>query len=205
MTLGDRIRLKRNELGLSVDDIAKQLGISRATVYRYESSFIENMGVDKLAPLAEILKTTPFYLLGLDYNDSAMPFNRGRMIPVLGRIKSDLPVLMEENVEDYHYADVYDNDVYFYLRVRDESMIGADIHSGALVLIRQQNYASSGQIIACTVDGGDASLKRYNQQDDTIVLMSENPAYELVIIPASESEKKRARILGVAVEVRNKL
>lgn len=63
-TMGDRIRDKRLELGLSVDDVAKRLGKNRATVYRYESDYIENLPLSVIPPLAEVLKVTPAYLMG---------------------------------------------------------------------------------------------------------------------------------------------
>lgn len=59
MTTGDRIKQRRLELGLSVDEVATKLGKNRATVYRYESNDIENLPVGTLEPLAEILDTTP--------------------------------------------------------------------------------------------------------------------------------------------------
>lgn len=63
-TMGDRIRDRRLELGLSVDDVAKRLGKNRATVYRYESDYIENLPLSVIPPLAEVLKVTPAYLMG---------------------------------------------------------------------------------------------------------------------------------------------
>lgn len=64
MKVGDRIRAKRQDLGLSVDELAARLGKNRATVYRYEKGDIENMPVNVLEPLAEVLQTTPAYLMG---------------------------------------------------------------------------------------------------------------------------------------------
>ena len=64
MNIGERIKKRRLELGLSVDDIAEKLEKNRATIYRYESSAIESMPVSVLAPLAETLRTTPGYLMG---------------------------------------------------------------------------------------------------------------------------------------------
>lgn len=66
MNIGDRIKQRRKELDLSVDDIANKLGKNRATIYRYESNDIENLPITILEPLALILETTPAYLLGLD-------------------------------------------------------------------------------------------------------------------------------------------
>ena len=64
MKVGDRIRAKRQDMGMSVDELAARLGKNRATVYRYEKGDIENMPVNVLEPLAEVLQTTPAYLMG---------------------------------------------------------------------------------------------------------------------------------------------
>jgi len=64
MSVGQRIKERRRELELSVDDIAIKLNKNRATVYRYESNDIENLPITILEPLAKILQTTPAYLLG---------------------------------------------------------------------------------------------------------------------------------------------
>jgi transcriptional regulator with XRE-family HTH domain len=66
MTIGERVKLRREELGLSVDDLANILKKSRATVYRYESNDIENMSIKILEPLAKALDTTQVYLLGIE-------------------------------------------------------------------------------------------------------------------------------------------
>ena len=62
--IGKRIRNRRLELDLSVEDVAKQLNKNRTTVYRYEKGDIENLPLETLKPLAEILDTTPAYLMG---------------------------------------------------------------------------------------------------------------------------------------------
>lgn len=69
MNTGERIKKRRNELGLSVDEVAERLGKNRATVYRYENNDIENLPTTVLEPLADILKTTPAFLMGWDEQD----------------------------------------------------------------------------------------------------------------------------------------
>ena len=64
MTIYERIKERRKNLGLSADDVANALGISRATVYRYESSYIEKLPTSVLEPLAKVLKCSPSYLMG---------------------------------------------------------------------------------------------------------------------------------------------
>lgn len=64
MTIGERIKQRRLELHMSVDEVAAKLGKNRATVYRYESNDIENLPTAVLVPLAKVLETTPSALMG---------------------------------------------------------------------------------------------------------------------------------------------
>ena len=66
MTIGERIKARRLEIGMSVDQLAEAIGKNRATVYRYESNDIEKYTIDVLYPLASALRTTPAYLMGWD-------------------------------------------------------------------------------------------------------------------------------------------
>lgn len=71
MTIYDRIKNRRKELGLTADYVANALGVSRATVYRYESSDIEKVPVTALEPLSKVLLCSPAYLMG--WIDDATP------------------------------------------------------------------------------------------------------------------------------------
>ena len=64
MTIGQRIKNRRLELNLSVEDVAKRLGKNRATVYRYENDGIKELPITVLEPLAKVLETTPADLMG---------------------------------------------------------------------------------------------------------------------------------------------
>lgn len=64
MSIGDRLKECRLVLGYSAEQVAAKLGISAATMYRYENGFIEKMPARLLEPLAEYLCTTPGYLMG---------------------------------------------------------------------------------------------------------------------------------------------
>ena len=64
LNVGKRIQDRRRELNMSVDELAKRLNKNRTTVYRYEKGDIENLPLGTLTPLAEILETTPAYLMG---------------------------------------------------------------------------------------------------------------------------------------------
>lgn len=68
MTIGDRIKQKRLEMGMSVEELANKLGKNRATIYRYENGDIENLPTPVLEPIAKALCTTPAYLMGYEEN-----------------------------------------------------------------------------------------------------------------------------------------
>lgn len=62
--INERIKQRRKELGLSAEQVADMIGVSPATVYRYESSDIKNMPAERLKPIADALHTTPEWLMG---------------------------------------------------------------------------------------------------------------------------------------------
>lgn len=64
MSVGERIRARRKELGMSAETLAAKLGCHSTTVYRYESGYIEKLDAGKLIPIAEALNVTPGYLMG---------------------------------------------------------------------------------------------------------------------------------------------
>jgi transcriptional regulator with XRE-family HTH domain len=64
MNYGTRIKHRRQQIGISAEELANRIGKSRATVYRYENGEIEDMPITILDPLAKALHTTPAYLMG---------------------------------------------------------------------------------------------------------------------------------------------
>lgn len=66
MTIYERIKRRRKELGLTAEQVAEALGVSRATVYRYESKDIEKIPFDSIQPLADVLQCSAEYLMGWD-------------------------------------------------------------------------------------------------------------------------------------------
>ncbi len=69
MTIGERIKARRIELGLSAEEVAKKIGKDRSTVYRYESNDIVKLPTTVLEPLAKALNTTPAALMGYDEDE----------------------------------------------------------------------------------------------------------------------------------------
>lgn len=77
MSVGDRIKLRRKQLGISADLLAEKVGVSRSTVFRWEKGDIEKVPGDTLVPIAKALNVTPAYLMGWEElpDDSSLPFH----------------------------------------------------------------------------------------------------------------------------------
>ncbi len=64
MTTSEKIKARRKELGLTLEDVANALGVAKSTVLRYETEAIKNAGSDKIEALARVLNLSPAYLMG---------------------------------------------------------------------------------------------------------------------------------------------
>jgi repressor LexA len=197
MTVGKRIKLRRESLGLSVDDVAKKLGKNRATVYRYESDEIENLPTTILEPLAKILRVSPAYLMGWE---NIIPY-RTKKVPMLGRIAAGKPIMATEGCE--YYVEINESlHVDFCLQIQGDSMIDARILDGDLVFVRQQPVVENGEIAVVSIDN-EVTLKRFYKNDGGVILKPENSKYQ----PKYYTEKdfKDIRILGKAIFFQSKL
>lgn len=210
MTVGERLKARRKALGLSAEKVAEKLKLSPSTIYRYENGEINQMGIDKLGPIAEAVRTSPAYLMGWEDNpessrqfpSNAIPFKPSYKAPIVGSIPAGYPVLALEDIEGYADIPYFDEENYFFLRVNGESMKNAGIHTGDLLLIRRQKCAEDGQVVAARVNGDEATLKRYKKQGNNVLLLPENPEFEPRIVPVKDFETGNAQIIGVVVELR---
>jgi repressor LexA len=120
-------------------------------------------------------------------------------VPVLGRIAAGGPILAEEAVEDVFPLprELVGEGSLFLLKVVGESMIDAAICDGDWVVIRQQNVADNGDIVAAMIDG-EATVKTFKRTRGQVWLMPHNPVFDP--IPGND-----AAILGKVVTVIRKI
>lgn len=171
-SIGARIRRRRLEIGLSVDEVAKQLGKNRATVYRYESDEIKDLPLTVLEPLAKVLGVSPAYLMGWE-EDLSPSFKK---VPLLGEIAAGEPIYAFEEYGTYVEVNG-DAPIDFCLRVKGDSMIDARIHEGDLVFVRKQCMVENGEIAVVLIDG-EATLKRFYRNENGVILKPENAKYQ---------------------------
>ncbi len=123
----------------------------------------------------------------------------GVEVPLVGRIAAGVPILAEQMVEDTFWLPrrLVGEGTLFMLRVSGDSMTGAGIASGDLVVVREQPVAENGEIVAAAVPGGsetEATIKTLQRAGGRMWLMPQNPAY--APIPADD-----ATIFGKVVAV----
>ena len=132
------------------------------------------------------------------------PKLEGVVVPVLGRIAAGTPILADEQVEEHLTvpSGFADDARHFALKVQGDSMIGAGILDGDLVVIRETPTADDGDIVAVLLPGpaeDEATVKRLKIRRGKVWLVPENPALE-----PFEMDPE-GRILGVVVSVLRKL
>lgn len=209
MDIGLRIKKRRLEKGLSQDEVAEKINTTKQTIYKYETGIITNIPASKIESLANILDTTPAYLMGwtdsADFDISSIPGINPlpKMVkkPRLGTIACGEPILAVENIEDYD--DVPDDiNCDFTLICKGDSMINARINDGDIVYIRKQEQVDNGEIAAVLIDN-EATLKRVYVYSNKVVLQPENPKYEPFVYVGEEMNE--IRIIGKAVGFTSKL
>ncbi len=121
------------------------------------------------------------------------------MVPLVGRIAAGGPLLAEQAVEDVFPLpkQLTGDGELFMLAVKGDSMIDAAICDGDFVVVRRQNDANNGDIVAALLDD-EATVKTFQRREGRVWLMPHNPAYAPI-------EGERATIMGKVVSVLRKV
>ena len=175
--LSTRLRLRREELGLSQEELAQRMGYrSKASITKLEKG-INDIPQSKVEELAAALQTTPAYLLGLDTPcpppPGFEPLPAMTRVPLVGSIACGSPITAEQNIESYigvpaaWHAD-------FALTCHGDSM-APTICDGDIVCIRCQPEVEQGEIAAVRI-GDEATLKHFHRQGDAVMLIADNAA-----------------------------
>lgn len=188
--IGKRISAIRRDRGFSQEQLAEMSSVNRVTLARYETGMIEP-GALALSRIADALNVSTDELLCR--TEKLPPFISimKTSVPIVGEIACGKPITAEQNIEGY--ADLPDGvTADFALKCKGDSM-SPTFEQGDLVLIRQTPDVNDGQIAAVGIDDS-ATLKRVYRQSESVVCVSDNPAYPPQIFPAEQ-----VTIYGLAV------
>lgn len=202
MNIKEIIYNRRNELGLTMKQLANAVGVSEGTISRWESGDIANMKRDKIKALADALDISPAVIMGweeppqtlINYGFQKVKF---RQIPVLGEIACGEPIVTNQKAEYLTVEDAPDA-ADLVLIAKGDSMINARILDGDYVFIHQQPDVENGEIAAVIIRD-EATLKRvyYDKKHQTMTLNAENPAYAPMVYMGEELNQ--IRIIGKAI------
>lgn len=204
--IGARIEQRRKELGLTLDDIAQEIGVAKSTVQRYEKGTIEKIKLPVMEAIARALNVNPAWLcFKSDVMEPAIPIRpappniipmpQTYKVPLVGTIACGQPILAVEDADEivevpgHIKAD-------FALRCKGDSMIDARICDGDIVYIHSQPEVENGQIAAVRI-GDEATLKKVRIYPDMIILEPANQAFEPLVYRGEELNN--IEILGKAV------
>jgi repressor LexA len=177
----------------TVREIGEAVGLTSSSSVHAQLATLERRGLLHRDPTKPRTITT------------AEPKVEGAVVPVVGRIAAGAPVLAAEAVEDHLTVPrsfVSGTRDHFALRVHGDSMIGAGIFDGDLVIVRTQDDADDGDLVAAILPGpaeDEATVKRLRRSRGRVSLLPENPAYDPLEMPEG------SRIAGRVVAVLRKL
>lgn len=191
MNIYERIKLRREEIGMSQDELASKSGYkTRSSICKIEDGKTD-LPQSKITAIAKALNTTTAYLMGwTEESNTTIP--RGydpppEMVPkpLVGKVACGVPILAEQNITDYINVpkDIHCD---FLLTCTGDSMIDAGIQSGDIVyLVKQPDIDYNGQIAAVRIDD-EATLKKVYKYDSKVVLQPANAAYEPLVYVKDE-------------------
>jgi repressor LexA len=174
----------------SMREIGESVGLSSTASVSHQLNKLELLGFISRDPR----RPRTIDLLGLEPAGEIINPDAA-MVPLVGRIAAGGPITAEQNVEDVFALPrqlVGQGDL-FLLKVVGESMIDAAICDGDWVVVRQQQTAENGDIVAAMLED-EATVKMFNQRDGNTWLLPRNSAFEP--IPG-----EHAVILGKVVAV----
>ena len=205
MDVGNRIKQRREQLGMSAETLGEKIGKAKTTVYRYESGFIENMPSTILEPIAAALHTTPAYLMGwtdeigdapVKSNAVFLPEQKIHMVPLYESASAGFGALANGNVIDYvplYFVHETEAEETICIKVQGDSMY-PKIEDGDVIQVHRQESVDSGSLAVVLLDNDEGLVKRVVYGEGWLELQSTNPMY-----PPMRFEKNnvlRVRVVG---------
>lgn len=210
-----RIKHYRELKGLTQEELGKMVGVKHNTISAYESGINRpdmdilykiakalDVSIDDLFPpikYASYIISNKKESLNKVHTQSQIPTIGDFMVnaisedivyvPVVGHISCGGGTLVYDDIETYEPIPKRwaKGGEYFCLRAKGDSMTGARIHEGDLLLIRKQPEVENGEIAAVMIEN-EVVLKRVYRSDGQLILQSENPKYPPIVVPPAEAK-----------------
>lgn len=192
MTLKELLIQYEIQNNLSRVEVAKEIGVSLSTYYRWLSGESTQIKKTKIKRLSEVL----------DCDVERVIEDMNKVKPILGRVKAGYDLLIDQDIEGYvevGQGDAQKGD--YFLRVTGDSMIGDHIYDGDLVYVQQCDSVHSGSIAIVMVDD-EVTIKKVYYKDDMMILEPSNSKYETRRFTKEQVEFIPVKVLGLVRFVR---
>ncbi len=195
--IGVRIRKKREELGISQEELARRVGYSgRSSVNKVEMG-ANDISRSKVVAFAQALQTTPAYLM----DGSSIELSKDEKIyisvdieyikvPLYSSICCGNGKFVEEYANEYIAVPSHGLNKhlqYFCQYASGDSMIDAGIEDGDLIIFEKTSYIDDGKIGCFCVDRGEATCKKIKKGSTYIQLLPANHKYDPIIIDLNDN------------------
>ncbi len=186
MDLKDLIGYFKYTSNLSNAEFANEIGVSLATLSRWESGEIKSLNTKTKKRLADFLD--------IDVDE----FLKNDLVkPIIGVVKAGYNMNAYENIEDYitvSSSDARKGD--YFLRVSGDSMINSQIYPNSLIFVKEVNDVDSGTIAVVLINGEEATVKKVIKKDEMLILEASNPNVDTRYFSKDEVESLPVRIIG---------
>jgi len=193
--INERIKEMRTQNNFTLKEVAERVHMAEATVQRWESGDIKTIKQKHIVTMAKMFGCTPEYLSGwIDNHKQASEY------PIIGRIPAGTPI---EAIKDYdgtvdipmHIVKRYGATNLFALRVSGCSM-NKIIANNAIGIFAATDQANNGDVVAVTINGYDATLKRFIRLENFVILKPESYDESFEIKTYDMAEEPDFKILG---------
>ena len=170
--ISNNLQRLMNKADINNKELAKIVGVDESTVGKWllEKSTPRMGAIELMAEYFGVQKSDI-----LERPTEKKTFH-SKPIPLIGQIAAGVPILAEENIDDYFYIDKSIK-ADFCLRIKGDSMIDEGIYEDDIVFIKSQPCIENGEIGAVII-GDEATLKRVYKGDDTVILQPANRNYK---------------------------
>lgn len=202
MSLSRVLRERRAELGCTLLDIANRMGVSEATVQRWESGNIKSLRYDRISKLAEILNVSPSVLMGWEDQQRPQPLTEEFVqMPLIGDLAAGYDRMALEDW-DGEFVNIpasclrgHRKEDFIMLRVTGDSMYPLYQDGDMVLILRQETQPRPGQVCAVLYNDDMSTLKKVNWEHGGIRLDPINPMYQPIEIKGEDMA--HFRVIGV--------
>lgn len=196
-----RIRARRLELGLSLQELANRTGLNKSTLQRYETSQIDKLPLERAQAIASGLETSVEFILGLDGgNVEVSDVNRIYSVPVFDSVSAGFGAYADSCAVDYrptYISNPSDFENYLWINVKGNSMY-PKIEDGDRILVHRQDSVDNGSVAVVMIDD-EAVVKKVKYGKNWVELHSFNPDYP--VRRFEDEDLLRLRVVGLVKEV----